>query len=270
MKYKKMPTGYGIVQTEVMRLKTISIQAKAVYSYFASMTGSKDFCFPRQDTISADLGISISSVKRYINELVENGLVRKGKLYKDMRKNNKYEVMFLDYEETTEDSTNRPPESYSIDTERAIINNNINNNNINNIEANASPQKQEKKIEDKNYGYKRTMYFDFLYGEGFKKKSIDSAIFGSGKERKQLDLLLKKFEKNDDVKKFLAWCKKDNWIVKNCYMPSIIVGQYAKWQAQQGKKNNGVGFEFTPVRNDYDNHCDTGIIRIGNYEEEEL
>ena len=93
-----MPTGYGMVQTAVMRLKGLSLQAKGIYSLLASYTGSKDFCFPSVKTIGQDVNLSKPMIIKYIKELETIGLIKISKLYpKDPLKNhNKYEIMFLD------------------------------------------------------------------------------------------------------------------------------------------------------------------------------
>ena len=50
-KKKKMPSGYGMVQTAVMKLPGLSMSAKAVYSLLASYTGNQEYCWPTLETI---------------------------------------------------------------------------------------------------------------------------------------------------------------------------------------------------------------------------
>jgi|GEM_PF-5252347 len=110
MNYRKMPSGYGIVQTAVMRLN-ISIQSKAIYFLLASYTGSKDYCFPKIETICNDMNLSKPMVIKYLKELEDNNLIKKSKLYvHSKRNNNKYEVMFIDEEDNNNnDGGNEEP-----------------------------------------------------------------------------------------------------------------------------------------------------------------
>ncbi len=99
-----MPSGYGMIQTAVMRLDDLSIQAKAVFSLLASYTGSKDYCFPSIQTICKDLNYSIKSkgkIIKYLKELEKVGLLQTTKLYPGdkFRTHNKYEIMAI-YENT--------------------------------------------------------------------------------------------------------------------------------------------------------------------------
>lgn len=139
MNYKKMPTGYGIVQSDIMKMKDLSIQAKALYSLLASITGSNTYCFPKMETISEYLGISRQMVSKYMKELVEKKLIKKTKMYNDIRNNNKYEVMFIDNEckldDTHDVNYTLHPKVSKVDV---INNNSINNNSINNINSKLS------------------------------------------------------------------------------------------------------------------------------------
>ena len=94
--FRRMPSGYGMVQSCIMKMPGLSIQAKAIYSLLASYTGSKDYCFPSIKTISKDLCISEKLVYKYLKELKEFKLIIVSKLYKDIRNNHKYEVCYID------------------------------------------------------------------------------------------------------------------------------------------------------------------------------
>ena len=98
-KYRKMPTGYGMVQTAVMRLDDLSIQAKAVYSLLCSYTGSNELCFPSMATIAKDLNFkSRKSSQKYLAELEKHGLIQRGKLYPNdpLKTHNTYRVMYIE------------------------------------------------------------------------------------------------------------------------------------------------------------------------------
>lgn len=70
-----LAAGYGIVPKLVMRDRELSIGAKALYCYFCSHTGQGDSCFPSQDVIRFDLGISRGSLAKYLKELTDKGYV---------------------------------------------------------------------------------------------------------------------------------------------------------------------------------------------------
>lgn len=68
--------GYGTVAKAVMQSQDISISAKALYAYFCSFTGAGCSCFPSQQKISFDLGVSKDSLNKYIRELKEAGFLK--------------------------------------------------------------------------------------------------------------------------------------------------------------------------------------------------
>lgn len=222
MNYKKMPTGYGIVQTEVMKLKTISIQAKALYSYLASITGSKEFCFPKQETIANDLCISRQYVSRLIKELIDNKLLVKDKLYNDTRQNKKYYVLYLDQNEDITPSVNHSLQSES--TIDYTINNNINNNNIINKSDKSLALKKEKS-DNKNTNELKQYYIDFLKDNDYNNTDV---IFNDSKQRRQLYNLLSKFTEVSELEAFLRKAKKNDFVVRNNYVPSILVSQFSQ------------------------------------------
>lgn len=145
-KTKKIPSGYGMIQTDIMTLKGVSIQAKALYALLASYTGSGDYCFPSIKTISENLEISEKLVYKYMKELKENNLVIVSKLYKDLRNHHQYELCYIeptqnvnvdeiDRFEPTRNRQVAPTQNVNVaPTQNRHINiNNSINNNINNI-----------------------------------------------------------------------------------------------------------------------------------------
>jgi len=93
---KRMPCGYGMVQTAIMQLPGLSIQAKALYALLASYTGSNEFCFPSQQKLSEDLGLHRKNIIKYLDELEINDLVERKKMFNDSRQNLKYIINFID------------------------------------------------------------------------------------------------------------------------------------------------------------------------------
>lgn len=150
MNYKKMPSGYGMILLSVMSDDTLTIESKAIYSLLCAYTGTKNYCFPKVETMCNSLNISVKRFYKHMNILTERGLVVKSKLFSDLRNNNKYEVM---YPESTkredESSQNIQPEPSQndhvhISQNVPIINNNSNNNNSNNSNSNNNTSKESK------------------------------------------------------------------------------------------------------------------------------
>jgi len=119
-----LSSGYGIIPKKFLKDKNIGPYAKLVGAYFLSYTGAgNDVCWPSQSTISEDLGISISSVKRGISELEDNGYLVKYRKFPDipLNKLNEYKVtiinnysdlkQFTGSSEKTTESSKKPIES---------------------------------------------------------------------------------------------------------------------------------------------------------------
>ena len=70
-----MSSGYGIIPKEVMQNNSISLQAKAVYAYFASFAGKDGVCFPSYSKMEFDLNCTSGTLRKYINELVKCGYI---------------------------------------------------------------------------------------------------------------------------------------------------------------------------------------------------
>jgi len=144
--YKKMPSGYGMVQTEIMKLD-ISIQSKAIYALLASYTGSNQYCWPTIETIGNDMNLSKPMIIKYLKELETENLIKKSKKYPgNFQKNhNQYEIMFLESEAdlTSEVKQDLPTKSSTLNlTGKADLtenNNTINNNNLNNNTLSGKP-----------------------------------------------------------------------------------------------------------------------------------
>lgn len=202
--YKKLPSGYGMVQTEIMRLPNVSIQAKAIYALLASYTGAKEFCWPSQETIANDMGFKRPhTVSKYIKELEKAGLIKKSKLYPgEMKNHNKYEVMYI---ESTGEKASKAPEKASStyskkdfpDTSKGMKNNNIDNNNkLNNI-GDKSSHTELVKIFSEQY---RNLY--------------DEKLAWSSKELGQLKSLYTKHPKEkllEKMRSFYTMCEKDKF-----------------------------------------------------------
>lgn len=68
--------GYGIIYKKVMLDRNLSIEAKAIYSYFCSYAGAGDTAFPSISKIVYDLDISESRYRRHFNLLKKYDYIR--------------------------------------------------------------------------------------------------------------------------------------------------------------------------------------------------
>ena len=69
-------------------------RAKVVYIYLCDRADAEGMCFPGHKTIAADLGLSVSTIKRAINDLEQAGCIEKTARYykRNGRRSNLYHV----------------------------------------------------------------------------------------------------------------------------------------------------------------------------------
>jgi DNA-binding MarR family transcriptional regulator len=61
--------GFTQVPNALLRHKAISPGAKLVYTMLLSYAWQNDFCFPGQETLAKDMGVTSRSVRTYLKEL---------------------------------------------------------------------------------------------------------------------------------------------------------------------------------------------------------
>ena len=137
---------YGIVYQEVMRNPDLPGNSKLIYAYLAAFAGNGDECYPSVETIRKELGMTKTTMYKYMNILVECGVIEKKQTYVG---NLKSKVIYRITHEVI--SNVRVPkisetgESISLVSEKIGIRRcknpseserNINNTNINNINNN--------------------------------------------------------------------------------------------------------------------------------------
>lgn len=123
---------YGIVYQDITRNTSLPLAAKGLYAYLASFCGASNECYPSVETILRETGVSRDTFYKYINILVEMGIVEKhqvnengrfGKIiYKLTHKVVVSDLPYTDIPTTVKPTTKNPTTN----------NNNINSNNINN------------------------------------------------------------------------------------------------------------------------------------------
>ena len=73
--YELLSNGYGIIPTEVMTDKHLTVEAKAIYAYLCSYTGSGSNDFFAVSIMVNNLGISENEYYESIKTLEENGYI---------------------------------------------------------------------------------------------------------------------------------------------------------------------------------------------------
>ena len=75
-----------------------------LYSYLVSCAGSKNYCWPSLETISAKTGIGISAVQKHLKILEKRQIIRIGKRKtRNGNWNNEYRLLSLDNPEIYRD-----------------------------------------------------------------------------------------------------------------------------------------------------------------------
>ena len=85
--------GFTQLPNFILRNADLSIGAKTTYALFLSYAWNNALCFPGQDRLAKDIGMSIGSVNAFIKELETTGLIeitRRGQ-----GKTNLYTVNFV-------------------------------------------------------------------------------------------------------------------------------------------------------------------------------
>lgn len=87
--------------------RRLTIEAKAIYSYFCSYAGAGSTAFPSRDKICDDLGISTKRYYRHLNLLKELGYIKVEQIKKD---NNKFSHNIYTLVENPEPEEEKPDE----------------------------------------------------------------------------------------------------------------------------------------------------------------
>ena len=67
--------GFTQVPNYILRSKDLSVGAKLAYAMLLSYAWQNDYCFPGQETLADDIGVSRRSVITFIKELQAGGFV---------------------------------------------------------------------------------------------------------------------------------------------------------------------------------------------------
>jgi hypothetical protein len=67
--------GFTQVPNFILRNPEISVGARITYAMFLSYAWHNEFCFPGQDRLAEDMGMSRSRVTEFVGELEQSGLI---------------------------------------------------------------------------------------------------------------------------------------------------------------------------------------------------
>lgn len=69
-------SGFTQVPNAILKSKKISPAAKLTYAMLLSYAWQNDYCFPGQTRLADDIGVTDRSVRTYLKELEEKGLLK--------------------------------------------------------------------------------------------------------------------------------------------------------------------------------------------------
>src|SRR5688572_29633378 len=67
--------GFSMVPNFILKDPTLSLGAKVTYSMFLVYAWQNDYCFPGQETLAQDMGMSRSRVTEFVGQLQKAGLI---------------------------------------------------------------------------------------------------------------------------------------------------------------------------------------------------
>lgn len=79
---------FGVVLADVLRNPMLSTNAKALYALLCTYAQGKTECWPKNETLATDLGVTTRSIITWMNELVDAGIVEREAQFKDGRRVN--------------------------------------------------------------------------------------------------------------------------------------------------------------------------------------
>jgi len=93
---------YAQISLEIMRRTDISANSKLMYARIAFHIGKNECAWPSRETLSKELGIHLSSVKRALNELSNAGLIQRQQ--RGHNRTNEYRIVDVAHIRATEES----------------------------------------------------------------------------------------------------------------------------------------------------------------------
>lgn len=186
--------GFGMIAKMVMLDQRLTIEAKAIYSYFCSYAGGGSTAFPSVSKIVYDLKISKTRYYKHFDSLVDCG-------YISVRQNKEGNKFANNIYTLNTNPVPRPQNEYTQNEHTQNVDTNINNININNfnnilddVDDKRAREVEEVANEYKNYSSKKITPVNL--------KSLNKLLDVVDK-----DLLLYAIQKLEDVEKPMTYLK---------------------------------------------------------------
>jgi DNA-binding transcriptional regulator YhcF (GntR family) len=93
---------YAQIPLEIMRRTDMSANSKLMYARIAFHIGKNECAWPSRETLSKELGIHLSSVKRALNELSNAGLIQRQQ--RGHNRTNEYRIVDVAHIQATKES----------------------------------------------------------------------------------------------------------------------------------------------------------------------
>ena len=163
-----MSEGYGVIPKKVMKDKTLTIEAKAIYAFMASYSGNGNTSYPSVEYITDFLDISRHRFNRHRKLLEEKGYISVSQERKKGSKftHNVYTLEFIPQVQFTT-SEKRTSEK------RTSENDTTNNNTFNNNTFNNNTKKERQPSDD---GQSTSERFEVLWKQYPKKQGKKKAL----------------------------------------------------------------------------------------------
>lgn len=233
----KKKGGYGVVYQDVMRNKSLSPEAKAIYAYLSSIAGSGDSCYPSVETMQKELCMSKNRLMKHMGQLIAFGVVEKarernGNIYG----RNIYKVTHEIEVTSASKRTFEAVENEAVEiraVENGATNNNSSKNNYlkNNI----------------NYQFIADMYnatcvsFPKLTKLSDKRKKTIRARFNQGYTLEDFKRLFELTEGSSFLKggNSRNWQATFDWMIADANMAKTLDGNYSDRQKEKGGAADG-------------------------------
>lgn len=233
----KKKGGYGVVYQEVMRNKSLSPEAKAIYAYLSSIAGSGDSCYPSVETMQKELCMSKNRLMKHMGQLIAFGVVEKarernGNIYgRNIYKITHEIEVTNDLKRIFEAVENEAVEIRAVENE-ATNNNKTNNNYLkNNIDYQL--------ITDM---YNSTcISFPKLTKLSDKRKKTIRARFNQGYTVEDFKRLFELAEGSSFLKgsNGRSWSASFDWLIADANMAKTLDGNYSDRQKKKGGVADG-------------------------------
>lgn len=253
--------GFGTIPKMVMQDNRLSIEAKAIYSYFCSFAGAGATAFPSLKLILKQLKISKDRYYRHFNLLKKCGYIKtKQIIEKSKFKNNLYTLVAIPVSETVENSEVEPipqnkesekkPFPYFEDTQNEDtqnkepnINSSLKSSCINNYQSVSYDNKKDRQTdEQQNYNYHQK-----ILDTKFKDLQLKTVYNDTTDVNAVKDALKFIYEVNKNIGNYEHDKKKRQANFKYITIDIVKIGVYKFQQADNVK--NAVAYLATCIYN---------------------